>query len=121
MNDLTGLKETTPGIRTKPQINFIGEGWGYPIILLQPTGNRDSLTKSKKVSSKSSTNTIDSELLCSFCGASCLFFYSVFGRNALKVKRVWDFTKVYRHKCRRQCVDVCLKKCAKTHLRASVT
>jgi hypothetical protein len=48
-------------------------------------------------------------------------FSNVFGRKALKIKRVWDFTKVYRHKCRRQCVDFCLKKCAKTHLHASVT
>jgi hypothetical protein len=46
------------------------------------------------VSSKSSTNTIDSELFRSFCGASCLFSSSVFGRKALKIKRVWDFTKI---------------------------
>jgi hypothetical protein len=50
---------TTPGIRTKPQRNFFGKGVGVPSILLQPTSNIDSLTRSKEVSSKSSTNTID--------------------------------------------------------------
>jgi hypothetical protein len=72
-----------------------------------------SLTRSKEVSSKSSTNTIDSELFCSFSGASCLFVSSVFGRKALKINRVWNFIKVYRHKCRRQCVDFCLKNALK--------
>jgi hypothetical protein len=48
-------------------------------------------------------------------------FSRVFGRKALKIKRVWNFTKVYRHKYRRQCTDFCLKKCAKTHLRASLS
>jgi hypothetical protein len=71
-----------------------------------------SLTRSKEVSSKSSTNTIDRELFCSFCGASRLFS-SVFGRKALKTKRVWNFTKVYRHKYRRQCSDFCLKNALK--------
>jgi hypothetical protein len=36
-------------------------------------------------------------------------FSSVFGRKALKVKRVWNFTKVYMHKFRRQCLDFSLK------------
>jgi hypothetical protein len=40
-------------------------------------------------------------------------FSSVFGRKALKIKRVWNFTKVYRHKHRRQCVDFCLKNALK--------
>jgi hypothetical protein len=42
-------------------------------------------------------------------GSFVSVFSSVFGRKALKIKRVWDFTKVYRHKCRRHCVDFCLK------------
>jgi hypothetical protein len=36
-------------------------------------------------------------------------FSCVFGRKALKIKMVWNFTKVYRHKYRRQCTDCCLK------------
>jgi hypothetical protein len=40
-------------------------------------------------------------------------FSSVFGRKALKIKRVWNFTKVYRHKYRRQCTDFCLKSALK--------
>jgi hypothetical protein len=32
---------------------------------------------------------------------------------ALKIKRVWIFTKVYRHKYRRQCVDFCLENALK--------
>jgi hypothetical protein len=40
-------------------------------------------------------------------------FSSVFGRKALKIKRVWNFTKVYRHKYRRQCVDFSLKRSLK--------
>jgi hypothetical protein len=99
----------TPGIRTKPQRYFFGKGVGYPIILLQPTWNRDSLTRSKEVSSKSSSNTTDSELFSSFCGASCLFFSSFFGRMALKIEMVWIFTKVYR----RQCTDFCLENALK--------
>jgi hypothetical protein len=40
-------------------------------------------------------------------------FSSVFGRKALKIKRLWNFTKVYRHKYRRQCIDFCLKNALK--------
>jgi hypothetical protein len=40
-------------------------------------------------------------------------FSRVFGRKALKIKRVWNFTKVYRHKHRRQCTDFCLKNALK--------
>jgi hypothetical protein len=32
---------------------------------------------------------------------------------ALKVKRVWIFTKVYRHKYRRQCTDFCVENALK--------
>jgi hypothetical protein len=39
--------------------------------------------------------------------------FQYFGRKALKIKRVWDFTKVYRHKCWRQCVDFCLENALK--------
>jgi hypothetical protein len=39
------------------------------------------------------------------------------GSKALKLKRVWDFTKVYRYKYRNQCVDLTLsEKCAKTQV-----
>jgi hypothetical protein len=40
-------------------------------------------------------------------------FSSVFGCKALKIKRVWNFTKVYRHKYRRQCVDFCTESALK--------
>jgi hypothetical protein len=105
-----GLNPTCLQGFVKKTREIFWEGIGYPIILLQPTWNRYSLTRSKQVSSKSSTNTTDSDrailkLLPSFVSV----FSSVFGRKALKIKRVWDFTKVYRPKCRRQCVDFCMK------------
>jgi hypothetical protein len=84
---------------------FLGGDRGYSSILLQPTGNLDGLKRSKQVHSKSSTKTKDGELCRSLCGASCLFSSSVFFRKALKIKRFWDFTKVYRYKCRNQCVN----------------